>query len=66
MIYVALVVFQPIRDLEAGINQSLKYLQVARPGIERRTSCYASQELDHSATYTFIFFLSFLYYRNWQ
>ena len=32
-IYVALAVFQPYRDLEAGDNQS----QVARPGIEPRT-----------------------------
>ena len=32
-IYVALVVFQPYRDLEAGHNQSLK-IQVARPGFE--------------------------------
>ena len=32
-IYVALAVFQPYRDLEAGDNQSLK-IQVARRGIE--------------------------------
>ena len=31
-IYVASVVFQPYRDLDAGDNQSLK-IQVARPGI---------------------------------
>ena len=43
------VVFQPYRDLEAGDNQSLK-IQVARPGIEPRSSCSASQELNHSAT----------------
>ena len=43
-IYVALAVFQPYRDLEAGDNQSLK-IQVARRGIEPRTSCSASQEL---------------------
>ena len=36
------------RDLEAGDNQSLK-IQVARPGIEPRSSCSASQELNHSA-----------------
>ena len=48
-IYVALAVFQPYRDLEAGDNQSLK-IQVARRGIEPRTSCSASQELNHSAT----------------
>ena len=48
-IYVALAVFQPYRDLEAGDNQSLK-IQVARRGIEPRTSCSASQELSHSAT----------------
>ena len=44
-IYVALAVFQPYRDLEAGDNQSLK-IQVARRGIEPRTSCSASQELN--------------------
>ena len=33
----------------AGDNQSLK-IQVARPGIEPRSSCSASQELNHSAT----------------
>ena len=50
MIYViSIVVFQRYRDLEAGDNQSLK-IQVARPGIERRSSCSASQELNHSAT----------------
>ena len=43
-IYVALVVFQPYHDLEAG------EIQVARRGIEPRTSCSASQELNHSAT----------------
>ena len=48
-IYVALAVFQPYRDLEAGDNQSLK-IQVARPGIEPQTSCSPSQELNHSAT----------------
>ena len=48
-IYVATAVFQPYRDLEAGDNQSLK-IQVARPGIEPRSSCSASQELYHSAT----------------
>ena len=47
--YVALAVFQPYRDLEAGDNQSLK-IQVARPGIEPRTSCSASQELINSTT----------------
>ena len=48
-IYVASAVFQPYRDLEAGDNQSLK-IQVGRPGIEPRSSCSASQELNHSAT----------------
>ena len=43
-IYLALAVFQPYRDFEAGDNQP----QVARPGIEPRTSCSASQELYHS------------------
>ena len=48
-IYFPSVVFQPYRDLEAGDNQSLK-IQVARPGIEPRSSCSTSQELNHWAT----------------
>ena len=48
-INVDLAIFQPYLDLEAGDNQSLK-IQVARPGIEPRSSCPASQELNHSAT----------------
>ena len=44
-----LAIFQPYLDLEAGDNQSLK-IQEARPGIEPRSSCYARQELNHSAT----------------
>ena len=48
-IYVDLAVFQPYLDLEAGENHSLK-IQVARPGIKPRSSCSASQELNHSAT----------------
>ena len=48
-INVDLAIFQPYLDLEAGGNQSLK-IQVAMPGIERRSSCSASQELNHSAT----------------
>ena len=48
-INVDLAIFQPYLDLEAGDNQSLK-IQVARPGIEPRSSCFASQELNHSAT----------------
>ena len=42
-------IFQPYLDLGAGDNQSLK-IQVARPGIEPRSSCSASQELNHSAS----------------
>ena len=38
-------IFQPYVDLEAGDNQSLK-IQVARPGIEPRSSRSASQELN--------------------
>ena len=49
MINVDLAIFQPYLDLEAGDNQSMK-MQVARPGIEPRSSCSASQELNHSAT----------------
>ena len=48
-IKVDLAIFQLYLDLEAGDNQSLK-IQVARPGIEPRSSCSASQELNHSAT----------------
>ena len=48
-INVDLAIFQPYLDLEAGDNQSLKIL-VARPGIEPRSSCSASKELNHSAT----------------
>ena len=48
-INVYLVIFQPYLDLEAGDNRSLK-IQVARPGIEPRSSCSASQELNHSTT----------------
>ena len=48
-INVDLAIFQPYLDLEAGDNQSLK-IQVARPGIEPRSSRSASQELNHSAT----------------
>ena len=48
-INVDLAIFQPYLDLEAGDNQSLK-IQVARPGIEPRSSCYAIQELNHWAT----------------
>ena len=48
-INVDLAIFQPYLDLEAGDNQSLK-IQVARPGIEPRSSCSASQEFNHSAT----------------
>ena len=48
-INVDLAIFQPYLDLEAGDNQSLK-IQMARPGIEPRSSCSASQELNHSAT----------------
>ena len=66
-IYVALAVFQPYRDLEAGDNQSLK-IQVARPGTEPRSSCSTSQELYHSATAapTCIFecFLQFCHYNS--
>ena len=46
---VDLAIFQQYLDLEAGDHQSLK-IQVARPGIEPRSSCSASQELNHSAT----------------
>ena len=48
-INVDLAIFQPYLDLEAGDNQSLK-IQVARPGIEPRSSCSASQELNDSTT----------------
>ena len=49
MINIDLAIFQPYLDLKAGDNQSLKF-QVAKSGIEPRSSCSASQELNHSAT----------------
>ena len=52
-INVDLAVFQPYLNLEAGDNSSLK-IQVARPGIEPRSSCSASQELP-TTTPIFIF-----------
>ena len=48
-INVPLAIFQQYLDLEIEDNQSLK-IQLARPGIEPRSSCSASQELNHSAT----------------
>ena len=48
-INIHLAIFQPCLDLEAGDNQCLK-IQVARPGIEPRSSCSTSHELNHSAT----------------
>ena len=48
-INIDLAIFQPYLDLEASDNQSPK-IQVARPGIKPRSSCSASQELNHSAT----------------
>ena len=53
-INVDLAIVQQYLDLEAGDNQFLK-IQVARPGIEPRSSCSASQELNHSATTAPIF-----------
>ena len=47
-INVDLAIFQPYLDFEAGDKKSLK-IQVARPGIEPRSSCSARQELNHSA-----------------
>ena len=47
-INVDLAIFQPYLYLEAGDNQSLK-IQGARPEIEPRSSCSASQELNTSA-----------------
>ena len=49
MINVDLAIFHPYLDLEARDKQSLK-IKVARPGIEPRSSCFANQELNHSAT----------------
>ena len=51
-INVDLAIFQPYLDLKVGDNQSLK-IQVARPGIELRSSCSTNSsqpELNHSAT----------------
>ena len=49
LMYDALAIFQPYRELEAGDNINLWISEIiaARPGIERRTSCSASQELIH-------------------
>ena len=49
-IYVALAVFQPYRDLEAGENHAIFEIVGARPGIEPQTSCSATQELNHYTT----------------
>ena len=43
-IYVALAIFQPYRDLEAG------EIVAARLGIEPRTNCSESQEFNHYTT----------------
>ena len=43
-INVVLAIFQLYLDLEAGDNQSLK-IQVARPGIEPRSSCSEAKSL---------------------
>ena len=59
-INVDLAIFQPYLDLEAGDNQSLK-IQVARWGIEPRSSCSASQELYHSATTAPLQFISCMF-----
>ena len=61
---VDLAIFQPYLDLEAWDNQSLK-IQVARPGIESRSSCSASQELNHSATAAPIWHLEYSIYILW-
>ena len=63
LINVDLAIFQPYLDLEAGDNQSLK-IQVARRGIEPRSSCSASQELNHSATAAPILFDNVLFGHN--
>ena len=67
-INVALAVFQPYRDLEIGDNQSLK-IQVVRPENEPRTSCSASQELNHlanAAPLTSTDTNLMIYYRQWD
>ena len=51
MIYAALVIFHPYRELEAGDNHS--GIVAARPGIEPQTYCSASQELNHYTTTAF-------------
>ena len=48
-INVDLAIFQQYLDLEAEGNHSLK-IQVARPGIEPRSSFSTSKELNHLAT----------------
>ena len=65
LINVDLAIFQPYLDLEAGDNQSLK-IQVARRGIEPRSSCSASQELNHSATAAPIYLLKCQVENTWD
>ena len=65
LINVDLAILQPYLDFEAGDNQSLK-IQVARRGIEPRSSCSASQELNHSATAAPIQFVQFVTSFNFQ
>ena len=48
-INVALAIFQPYCDLEAG-DKPISEIVAARPEIEPRTSCSANQELNHYTT----------------
>ena len=69
---VDLAIFQPYLDLEAGDNQSLK-IQVARPGIEPRSSCSVTLDVKSAGVWGtstnreiffykyFIFFISFIF-----
>ena len=58
-INVDLAIFQPYLDLEAGDNQSLK-IQVARPGIEPRSSFSASQEFNINIWYKLWIILKYI------
>ena len=52
MINIDLAIFQSYLDLEAGDNQSLK-IQVARPGIEPRSSAPEVNTMSKLAEYFF-------------
>ena len=65
-IYVALILHQSYRDLNAGDSKSLK---TKWPGVLLRNPCSASQELNHYTTTVPIWSVMFFYKQwiiNWQ